>query len=183
MNFSWLSEIFNGLLSFIPRPVIIRATQGGVAWRFGYKIRTLKPGWRWIWPLITEYEVILVSKQVSAIESQALCTQDKRSVACSAVVIFTITDIVKAIGERHGELEALIESATASAVMEVITQHSLDTILSEITTNIEEVLTQNVRKRLRSLGVYVHRCFMSEFAPCKLFKILGQKPFQAIEEN
>jgi regulator of protease activity HflC (stomatin/prohibitin superfamily) len=104
MDFSWLSDIFNGLLKFIPRPVIVRATHGGVKWYLGKYVKEMKPGWHWVWPLVTDYEVIVTARQTNHQPGQALTTKDKKQIVVSILVVFSIKDIIRAIGEQNWDV-------------------------------------------------------------------------------
>jgi len=182
MDFSWLSDLFNAVLSFIPRPVVIRATHGGVCWRFGYKVIEMKPGWRWWWPLISDIEIIPVARQTNNIPSQALVTKDKKQVVAGAMLIFSIKDIMQAIGQRNWDVGTTVNDIAAAAVVKVITKWTLDDLITNITDAVEEELTAVCQKQLRQFGVYVHRCCLTDFAPCRIYKIMGTNPVEAVGE-
>ncbi len=50
----WLGQIFGAILKFFPRIIVIRATHGGVKWKYGKYIRAMGPGVHVYLPLITE---------------------------------------------------------------------------------------------------------------------------------
>ncbi|MCK9570331.1 SPFH domain-containing protein [Candidatus Pacearchaeota archaeon] len=174
MGFSWLSDIFNALLKFIPRPVIIRATHGGVKWRFGKWVKELKPGWHWIWPLTTDYEIIVTARQTNHQPGQALTTKDKKQVVVSVLVVFSVKDIVKAIGEQNWDVGTTVNDISQAAVVDVITNWNLDDLMEKAATKVREELTEEVRKQLRMFGVYVHRVALTELSLCRVFKIIGK---------
>ena len=181
MDFSWLSDIFNGILQFIPRPLIVRATHGGVCWIFGYKVVELKPGWRWVWPLITDWEIIPVARQTEQIQDQGLITKDKKQVAVRVVVIYNIKDVVQAIGQRNWDVGTTINDIAAAAVVKVVTEWDLDDLLSEITGIVEEQLTETCKSELSKFGVHVQKCCFMDFTTCRVYKIMGNRPAE-IEE-
>ena len=176
MDFTWLSNIIEGLLQFIPRPVIIRATHGGVCWICGYKVIEMKPGWRFVWPLIMDYEIIPVARQTNILPTQALITKDKHTVAVGAMIVFSIRDILRAVGQRNFDVMQTVNDITAAAVVKIITQVNLDSLLVDLTGKVEEDLTVACRKQLRAYGVYVHRVRFVDFSTCKIYKVLGTNP-------
>lgn len=174
MNFSWLSDIFNAILKFIPRPVIIRATHGGVKWRFGRWVKEMTPGWHWIWPLTTDYEIIVTARQTNHQPGQALTTKDKKQIVVSILVVFSVKDIVKAIGEQNWDVGTTVNDITQAATVDVITKWNLDDLLENVSDKVKQELTDEVRKQLRCFGVYVHRVCLTELSVCRVFKLIGQ---------
>ncbi len=174
MDFSWLSDIFNAILKFIPRPIIVRATHGGVKWRFGKWVKEMKPGWHWIWPLTTDYEIIVTARQTNHQPGQALSTRDKKQVVVSVLVVFSVKDVVRAIGEQNWDVGTTVNDITQAATVEVVTRWNLDDLLGKVSGKVKEELTEEVRKQLRQFGVYVHKVCLTELSPCRVFKLVGQ---------
>jgi len=181
MDLSFISDIINAILSLIPRPTIIRATHGGVCWRLGYKVSEMKPGWRWWWPFISDIEVVPVARQTSVIPNQGLLTRDKKQVALGVVLIFSINNVVQAIGHRNWDVSSTVEDITAAAVVGVVTKWDLDDLLREITGKVEEELTETCQKQLRQFGVHVHGCRFTDFTTCRVYKLMGSNPIQPAE--
>lgn len=172
MDFSWLSDIFNAILRFIPRPVIVRATHGGIKWVFGSYVREMKPGWRWVWPLVTDYEIIVTARQTNNLSSQAIVTKDQKQAAASIIIIYSIRDVLQAIGAKNWDVNSTVNDIASSAVVAVTSKWTLEEMMQELTGKVERELTHNCRQRLRQFGVYVHRCYFVEFAPCRVIKLL-----------
>jgi len=175
MDFSWLSDIINGILKFIPRPIIVRATHGGVKWVFGKRVRELKPGWHFVWPLITDYEIIVTARQTNNLPNQALVTIDKHQVVAGALIVFSIKDIVQAVGERNWDVVTTVNDIAQAAIVSVVTKWPLDELLVNLTEKVETELTDACRKQLRQFGVSVHRCCFTDFAPCRIYKLMGSE--------
>ena len=181
MDFSWLSDIFNGILQFIPRPVIVRATHGGVCWVFGSKIKELKPGWRWVWPLIMDWDIIPVARQTTTLNNQGLITKDKQKVQVSGIVVFSINDIIQAIGQRNYDADTTIDDIASAAIAKVVTNWNFNDLLNELTKKVEKELTETCQRQLRQVGVRVHRCCFTDFSDCRIHKIMGLTPVQSSE--
>ncbi len=178
MDFSWLSDIFNGILQFVPRPLIIRATHGGVVWVFGNKVVELKPGWRWVWPLIMDWEIIPVARQTERIQDQVLLTKDFKQIIVRVVVVFTIRDVVQAIGSRNWDVGSVVHDIVAAAVVQVVTKWNLKDLLKEITGVGEEQLTENCKNQLHKFGVTIHKCCFVDFSTCRVYKVMGNNPVE-----
>jgi regulator of protease activity HflC (stomatin/prohibitin superfamily) len=133
-----LSDIFNAFLRCIPRPVIIRATHGGVKWRWGRYVKEMQPGWHWVWPLTTEWEIIVTARQTNNLPNQALVTSDKQQVVAGALIVFSVKDIVQAIGERNWDVGATVNDISEAAIVGVVTKWKLDDLLQYLTSKVEE---------------------------------------------
>ncbi len=183
MDFSWLAEIFNGLLSFIPRPVIVRATHGGIKWRWGHKVIELKPGWRWIWPLTTDWEIIVVARQThNIVKPQAVESLDGETLAVSALIVYSINDIVKAIGCRNWAVDTTINDIAESAVIHTFSKYPYDYIQQNLCTKIEEELTETCKRELLKYGVLVQQAKISGFAKVEMKMLLGINSHVNFEE-
>lgn len=171
--FGWLSQIFEAILKFFPRIVIVRATHGGVKWQCGSKVKPMLPGLHVYWPLTTDIEVIVTARQTIAIPSQVLTTQDDKKVVVQCVVVYKIRDIVKAIGAANWDVDSTMSDITQAAVVGVIARHTFRELLDSISdTSITTNLTAAVRKELRRFGVHVSRCKLVDFAECRVFKLV-----------
>jgi regulator of protease activity HflC (stomatin/prohibitin superfamily) len=162
--FAWLSQIVEALLQFIPRRVIIRATEGGVKWSLWREPKEMKPGVRIYWPLITDIEVIVAARQTINTPTQSLMTEDGQTVVAGGVIIYHINDVVQAIGKQNWSPEATAGDIAQAALVEVISGHTLDYILENISGKIEKELTDRCRKQLRQFGVYVGRAALADFS-------------------
>jgi regulator of protease activity HflC (stomatin/prohibitin superfamily) len=171
--FTWLSQIFEAILKFILRVLIVRATHAGVKWRHGCDVKPLMPGLHVYWPLVTEIEIIVAARQTINLSSQVLTTKDNKKVVVGTVVVYKIRDIVQAIGKINWDVDTTIHDITQAAVVSVIAKHTLQELLDMIPPDqLNDLLTIATRKELRQFGVFVSRCKLTDFADCKVFKLV-----------
>ncbi len=174
MNFlDWINDIISALLSFVPRRIIVRATHSGVKWRWGANAIEMKPGFHWYWPFSTEMEVIPTARQTLNLKTQALMTSDKQQVVVGALAVYTVSDVVRAIGKRNYDIDATVYDITQAAIVEVVTKWTLDNLLQNISGSVENQLTRRVQKRLRQFGVRVQRAALTDFSTAVVYKILS----------
>ena len=171
--FQWLSDIITALLEFIPRRVIVRATHAGVKWRARGGPVEMKPGFRIWWPLLSEIEVIPVARQTLNTDTQPLMSKDAKQVVAGGVVVYSIQDIVKAIGERNYDVDETVNDISQAAIVEVITAWDFRDLLTHISGRVEKDLTDNCRKQLRQYGVYVHRAALNVFSSGRTLNVTG----------
>lgn len=183
MDFTWLSNIFNGILSFIPRPQIIRATHGGVKWRLGKKVIKLSPGWPWYWPLTTDIEIIVTARQTYKLpKPQFIKTADNITIAVGWVLVYSINDVVKAIGQQNWDVETTINDVTQSIVACAINTKDYVEIQKNLATTVSSELTQLCKKELNKFGVLVQQVKITDFAETEVKMILGLNEQIAVED-
>ena len=175
--FAWLGQIFDAVLKFFPRVLIVRATHGGVKWVRGKHIKPLAPGWHWYWPLFTEVEVIVTARQTLAIPDQVLATKDGVKVVVKTLVVYRIPDVVKAIGKINWDCDVTVNDMTQAAVVHVIATHTYKEIMEGIADeSLTKKLTHAVRRELRQFGVHVSRCKLVDFAETRCYKLMVSSP-------
>ncbi len=185
--FGWLGQIFEALLQFIPRIVIIRNTHQAVKWKVGGKVIAVDKGRRtWYWPLLTDIETIVIARQTLNLATQVLMSKDQKQVVAGGFVVYHINDVVQAIGERNWDVESTVGDITMAAIVEEVMQQQLGDLLESISLGIEgefnKKLTDNCRKQLRQYGVYVDRAGLTDFSTCRVYKVLGADVTTASED-
>ncbi len=174
MDFSWLSQIFDAILSFIPRLLIIRSTHGGVKWRYGKKIIEMRRGLHIIWPLVTDYEIVVIARQTHHVsKAQAIESQDGVGLAVSVLVVYSINNVVRAIGEKNWAVDSTVNDITESAVVHVINKYNYDYLRENLCTKIEEELTEVCKKELLKYGVLIQQVRFAGFTKTEMKMLLG----------
>lgn len=178
--FGWLGQIFEALLQFIPRIVIVRNTHQAIKWKVRGKVIAIPRGRRtWYWPLVTELETIVVARQTSDVRTQVLMTRDRKQVVAGAMVIYWIDDVVKAIGEKNWDVDSTVNDIVMAVVSEEVTSKTLDELLDGIAEGREgefyKDFTENCRRQLTQFGVKVIRARFTDFSTCRVYKVLGSE--------
>ena len=175
------------MLSVIPRLVIVRATHNAVKWRHGKHPIDVKPGLTFYWPLVTEMEMMVVARQTINLPTQVLMTRDKKQVVVGAFIVYKISDIVQAIGERNWDVESTVADITQAAIVEEIMGRDLDDLLAGISggkkSELNKALTANCCGELRQFGVHVGRAGLTDFSTCRVHKVLGGDITRLAEED
>jgi regulator of protease activity HflC (stomatin/prohibitin superfamily) len=142
--FGWIGQVVEWVGSLIPRWYIVNSTHEGVAFIRGKKIKRIKAGMFFYWPIWTEIMTYPVVRQSVNLPNQTLSTIDDYTVSISAVIIYTVSDIRKALAEQW-DLNETISDLSMSAVKQVVcASHYEDLIInwSEIDDNLKERLSQ-----------------------------------------
>lgn len=168
-----IAWLFEALSSWIPRLIIVARTHGGVKWIKGKTIQELKPGLHWYWPLQTTYALIPVGRQTLNTPSQTLLSKDRKQIVVSGVVVYSIKDVVQAIGQRNWDVDETANDIAQAAIVSIVTQNTIDELMDNICGKIEEDLTNACKKQLRQYGVYVHRAALVDYSTCKTLNLVN----------
>ena len=176
--FGWLGQIFEAILQFIPRLVIVRNTHQAVKWKTRGRVVAIERGRRtWYWPLVTEIETIVIARQTLNLATQCLMTKDQKQVVAGGFIVYHINDVLQAIGERNWDVESTVGDISMAAIVEEIMQKNLDDLLIQVAAGFSgefnKRLTESCRRQLRQFGVYVDRAGLTDFSICRVYKVLG----------
>src|SRR5680860_1035145 len=98
--------------------------------RFGKYIKILKPGFRWIIPIVETVQIVDIRVITINILSQEVMTADNVPCSIDGVVFFRINDPEKAVLEVE-EYNYAIAQLSQAALRDVCGKVELDTILSK----------------------------------------------------
>lgn len=139
--------IFFGVLGSIFLLAGIRVVfeyKRALKFRFGKYVKTLKPGLRWIIPLVETIQIVDIRVITINIVSQEVMTEDNVPCSIDGVVFFKINDPEKAVLEVEEYMFAITQLSQA-ALRDVCGKVELDTILSkreEMGNNIKQIVEQ-----------------------------------------
>jgi regulator of protease activity HflC (stomatin/prohibitin superfamily) len=170
--FAWIGQLMEWLGAFVPRLKIIRRTHAGVKFVGGSKVVELKPGLHFYWPFTTEVEVMPVVRQTHNLVTQTLTTKDDKTVIVGAVVIYEINDVVSAKSENW-DIDDTVSDVTQLAVVKIVGTWNLTDLRAELTDKVENELSIETRRQLKPFGVKVIRCGISDFAPCRVIRVIN----------
>ncbi|TDI77299.1 MAG: slipin family protein [Bacteroidetes bacterium] len=127
---------------------IIYEYKRALKFRFGRYIKTLKPGFRWIIPIVETIQVVDIRVITINIVSQEVMTRDNVPCSIDGVVFFRINSPEKAVLEVEQYTFAITQLAQA-ALRDVCGKVELDTILSkreEMGQNIKTIVEQETKE-------------------------------------
>jgi hypothetical protein len=107
-----------------------------------------------------------------ALTVQTLTTNDGKSIAVAGIVVYSINDVLKAIGEKNYDVDDTLAEISKAAIVAVVNGWGLQDLSGDVP-GIEKDLTKECRKQLRPFGVYVHRAALTDFTICRPISLLG----------
>ena len=141
MNKLIILSIIAGIFLFSGIRIVFEYKRA-LKFRFGKYIKTLKPGFRWIIPIIETIQKVDIRVITFNIDSQEVMTEDNVPCSIDGVVFFKINNPEKAVLEVE-EYKFAITQLAQAALRDVCGKVELDTILSkreEMGKNIKEIV-------------------------------------------
>lgn len=126
---------------------IIFEYKRALKFRFGKYVKTLRPGFRWVIPLVETIQIVDIRVITINIISQEVMTKDNVPCSIDGVVFFKINSPEKAVLEVE-EYKFAITQLAQAALRDVCGKVELDTILSkreEMGKNIKGIVEQETR--------------------------------------
>ncbi len=126
---------------------IIFEYKRALKFRFGKFIKTLKPGFRWVIPIVETVQIVDIRVITINVVSQEVMTEDNVPCSIDGVVFFQVTDPEKAILEVE-EYKFAITQLAQAALRDVCGKVELDTILSKrekMGKNIKTIVEQETK--------------------------------------
>ncbi len=167
--FELISQWLEAFTSFIPRIGIMPASHGGIRYKHGHKVSEIKPGIYWYWPLVTTVENFAIKRQTVNVPTQTIYAACGASISAGCVVVFEITNIIKALYETYEIEDTITDEAEALLAQVICKIESIDIDIIDL----NKTLTVEMRKRLSPYGITVKRANIRDFAPCRVFRLIG----------
>lgn len=169
--FNWLGDVAQWLGNLVPRLRIIRSTHGGVRFRRGKIPLELTPGICIYWPIVTELEIVPTIRQSHNLIAQSIMTKDEKSIIVSGLAITSIREPVKFLTKVTNK--DYLEDVMLHVIAEVCSKYTLSELISEINGTIVTNLTKEARRRLRSIGLLVHKAMLTDFSTATVINNVG----------
>ncbi len=121
--------------------------------------------------LLSELEIYPTARQTTNLQYQALITKDKFTLAVSAIVVYEVSDLVKAFGETW-DVEDLIKDISLAKVRSLLTSMKYDEIIID-QGKVDMRLTENIKAELNDYGISVINAYFTDLAPSSNTLLMG----------
>lgn len=169
---SWIGYVAEWVGRFFPRWIILNTTEGAAKFVRGSKVVMLGPGIHWYWPVTTEIKNWIVARQAIDLPTQTIVTIDGKVIAVGGMVLFRIVEARTLIADTW-DPDRTIRLKAAGVVHNVCSRGSwadLQTAKNGGALNLE--LRRAMRKKLKPYGVRVLDATLTDFAPCRVLKVV-----------
>lgn len=178
--FAWIGKIAEFFGSLFPRLLIVKSSHCAVKYVHGYKRVLLEPGLHLYWPLVTEYEICAVVRQIVALASQVLETKDGVTVLVDGLVVYEIDDAETFLADNENAYQSIDDVASA-AVRKVIISLTYAEIRAG-RARLDGRLTRATQTALRPFGVDVEYVRLTNFAKTRVLHVSGG-PLTTVENH
>ena len=163
--FSWLRSIVEWVGQLIPKIILVPPTHAGVKFVRGNKVKVMESGLYFYWPVITTYTLYPIVRQTNNLSAQVLMTKDNKSVIVSAIIIFSVQNIKKALVSSWNT-DDTVNDIAQTEIVSTITSRTMNEIRDEIDSKIKIELTKKIKERLVQFGIKVESCALTDFSTC-----------------
>ncbi len=167
--FDLFAQWLQAIMTVVPRMGIMPATHRGIKYRHGNKVIEIEPGLYVYWPLVTIVSNQAVKRQTVNVPTQTIYASCGTSISAGCVVVFEIVDVIKATYETWEINETIADEAEALLAQVISEIKSIDINIIEL----NKTLTKEMRIRLKQYGVYVKRANIRDYAPSKVYRVIG----------
>lgn len=175
----WFGRIVDFIISTIPRFFILRPTHKAVKWPWGGKAVPLGSGIHWYWPLVTECELIVAARQTNPLPPQSIPVSGE-SYTVRGVAVFSIDDVVLAIGGNNWDVDSTVNDLCQAAIMDICAAQDVESIFDIQSLN--KAITAEARELLKTYGINLETCRLLEIAQTKTHRIFGDTSYFPVEE-
>lgn len=169
--FAWVSQLWEFLCSLVPHLENMPANYGGVKLKHG-KAKEIRPGLYWWLPLTTDIVRLPTKRQTMRLDTQTLTTTDDQAVTASAVVVYEIADVVKALVDTW-DVEDTISDVAQRSVVGALSSRSFEEVREELTGEVAQEILRQCRRDLRQFGIRVKDAFLSDCTFVTAYRIMG----------
>lgn len=165
----WVNDLALWFADLVPQWALLRVTEGGIKFLPGGKVKVLKPGIYWWWPVTTEVETIDIKRQTLTF-GQRLTTKDEITVQCNTVIVFAINDVVKALVDTY-DFEDTVGEAAQKLTVKPIMSRTFQQICADMsdTNEMRNEVTRAARTLLSEYGVEVIDGYVCDFTETTVF--------------
>lgn len=172
---AWVSQIAAWIGQFIPQWEIVDTAHGAVKFVRGHKVISLGPGWHLYWPLTTRMTVYPMARQANDLRAQTLVTTDDKTIVVGGLIVFEIDDIEAIVAHTFDPDQTIndISLAVINGVLSDKAWHDLK--MAHQDGSLDRELLKQARRELEKYGVKVLRMTLTDLAPCRVFKLMGDR--------
>ena len=167
--FEKLIEILTHWFNEVVPMLIIPTYEEGVLLRFGKFRRLVGSGVIFKIPIFDQVLTHHIVMTTMTLPAQSLFTQDKINIVVKGVVKYKIADVKTFLLEVY-DANDVISDMTQSIIKNVIMSKTMEDCTIQ---DIDDLLTKKVRVEVRKWGVDVQQVTLTDLAPIKSYRIIG----------
>lgn len=169
----WIGEVIHWFGQWIPRWEIVETTHGWVKWIKGSRIESGGAGVVWYWPATTKLGIHPTARQTMNLTTQLLETSDDKAFVIGGVVTYEIDDLEKVLAHTF-DPDHTIHDIAQTAIADACSGKTWADLREGINSGkFYTEMRQGLARDLKTFGVRVIKARVSDFAPCRVYRISG----------
>jgi regulator of protease activity HflC (stomatin/prohibitin superfamily) len=166
----WLQNLFEKLTSVFPRLRLVDVDEAAVRITLGTKVKSLGPGGYVHWPVIQSFTTIKIKTQVKDLRPQSVWTKDRRELAISGAVRYSVRDARKAVLECY-DYDDNVVTLALGIIQRYTAQASLDELdVSEL----EAEMLRGLREACAGWGLKIEAVYITDVGRTRNLRLLLQ---------
>lgn len=167
----WLNSLLTHIADCFPRSYYLSPDEGGVRLTLGNRVKLLKPGWYYYWPLIQTCRGIKVVPQMVDLRPQSVLTKDKIDVIISGGIKYKVTDAAKALLDIHSYDEDL-QTMALGIICDFVSKHRFNDISDY--QEICDIIRSGVAEEAAGIGIKIMKVYITDIGRTKNIRMLGE---------
>lgn len=177
-----ISSVVQTFMNLLPRVYFMPAYEGGVLFIRGKKIKQIKAGPVFYWPIMTTIETCPVTRQVLPISAQTCSTLDGKTIVLAGVLTYKVIDVVKFLVENY-EADESVQEVVSSVLRDVVSERDWESLQANNRNTVDNALTRKSSLMLDSYGCEVEKLRITSLAPAKVYQVFGHSPLTSYSED
>ena len=165
----WLKQIFDKLLSFIPRIWLMSPNEAGVRITLGKYVKDVEAGWYIYLPMIQEIQAIVITPQIVDLKSQSVITKDGKDLCISGAIMYRVRDASLSILKVH-DYDESIRTLSLGIIAEYTSRH--DFISCRDLEAITDWVLKGIKENARGWGLDIMKVFITDIGTTRNLRLL-----------
>lgn len=181
----WIGQIVSWIGQFCPRWQVLHPAEAAVK-VIGFSFRWRKyPGVRMVtkrrgivvwWPAVTALHTWPVAQAANNLQAQTIVTTDGKTFIVAGMISFEIEDVERIVCDVWDADDTIRDHALA-AIHDACIQFSAEELLAASRNGkLDTAMRQEVRTRLKPLGVKVLSMRLTDLAPGRVLRLVSSQP-------
>lgn len=166
----WLHNLLEKLFSVFPRLCLVETDESGVRVTLGTRATGLLSGWYIYWPLIQSFTTIKIKTQVKDLRPQSVWTLDRKELAISGAVRYSVRDAKKAVLECYDYDDNVVVLALG-IIQRHIAQRTLDSL---DVPGLEDEMLRGLREACAGWGLKIEQVYITDIGRTRNLRLLLQ---------
>jgi regulator of protease activity HflC (stomatin/prohibitin superfamily) len=159
----WLSDTVQTIGDLVPRRVLVEPSDVMVKFKGMKTVVVCQNGIHWYWPFMSKIRIVPAVKQTLYLGNQMVTTNDGKAVKIESSILFEVEDFVIATTKFNCYITQ-IDDDIKNVICKYFSKLSFTDEVVGRATEINDILTEMSKEKLKEYGILVHRVQITSVA-------------------